>query len=80
MSDCKTMPVYCYLILIKLWWSYNQAETKFRTPTRVGDGPTRVGAGPTVFSGAPDNSSSRDRDEGERLLPPVSHHDRLTSA
>ena len=36
--------------LIKLWWFYNQAETKFRTPTRVG-------AGPTVFSGAPDESS-----------------------
>ena len=28
MSDRKTMPVYCYLILIKPWWSYNQAETK----------------------------------------------------
>ena len=46
----RELLVHRYLLLIKLWWFYNQAKTKLRTPNRVG-------AGPTVFSGAPDESS-----------------------
>ena len=46
----RELLVHRYWLLIKLWWFYNQAEPKFRTPTGVG-------TGPTVFRGAQDESS-----------------------